>query len=262
MPDFACRRGDRCAAREAERDPVTGDHLGWRGAQIASEDGLCEIDYDKVKNALLHLPGDVAELTSLIGKPITHALTERLSSARPGPSMPIREHLHALNELIDFETNAWAGSLAAHLGLEWSTLSQHHSRAGRRVQIACALLGVWLRAFLELGPTEHRARSLGVRRTDGHDEDIVTRYGDDYFVIRDGLQGAILLLDLHEAAWRIAQRHTSEVHVAFPCRRCGYMALYRELGKGTAVCRHCFHEVSEEHLDILKTALAASLPAA
>jgi hypothetical protein len=262
MPEFSCRRGDQCAERQAERDPATGDHLGWIGGQIDTVDGVCKIDYDKIKNALLHLPGDVAELSALIGKPITHALSERLSSSRPGPSIPLREHLHALSELIDFETNAWAGSLAAEMGLEWSSLSMHHSRAGRRVQLATNLLGVWLSAFLELGLTEHRARSLGVRRTDGHDEATVTRYGDDYFTSRDGLQAAILLLNLHEVAWRIAQRHTAEVHIAFPCRRCGFLALYRELGKGTAHCRHCFHEVSEQHLDVLKTALAASVPAA
>jgi ribosomal protein S14 len=262
MPDFACRRADQCSQREALRDEVTGDHLGFVGAQLSSVDGLCGVCEDQVKNALLHLPGDVAELSALVGKPLSQALTERVSSNGPGPTLPLREHLFALSELIDHETSSWAASLAHEIDLEWSTLSAHRSRIGHRVKLACGILRTWLPAFLELGPTEHRARSLGVRRTDGHDEEVATRYGDDYFITRDGLQGAIVLLDLHEKAWRVAQRHTSAVHVAFPCRRCGHKALYRELGKGDAQCRHCFHEVSEKHLDVLKTALANSRPAA
>lgn len=262
MSDFACRRGDQCSARESVRDPVTGDHLEWIGGRLQTADGLCEIDTDKIKDALIRLPLDVAELTTLLVKPVSHVLSDKLASSKPGPTLPLREHLHSLRDLIVFETWAWARSLSWELDQPLSSLDAHRSRQGYRVKVACLVLTRYLPAFLGLGPVEHPARSLGVRRTDGHDPEFVTRDGDDYKVTRDGLQGAILLLELHEQAWRIAARHTTAVHVSFPCRRCGYLALYHELGDDKAQCRHCFHEVSLDHLDILKASLANSRPAA
>lgn len=262
MADFACRRNDHCAQRESVRDEVTGDHLGFVGAQIYTADGLCEIDYDKVLDALVRLPLDVAELTTLLAKPVSHALSEKLASVKPGPTLPVREHLHSLRDLIAHETWHWARSLSWELDQPLSSLDAHRSRMGHRVKVSCLVLAKYLPALLELGPTEHPARSLGIRRTDGHDPDFVTRDGDDYKVTRDGLQGAILLLELHEMAWRAAARHTTAVHISFPCRRCGYLALYHELGEPLAQCRHCFHEVTLDHIDILKSSLARSTPAA
>lgn len=267
MPDFRCHRDDLCGAREVVRDPVTGDHLGYVGAEIDTYDGLCEVDTDKVRDALERLPGDTAELTTLLGKPLHHEFGDVISRSRPGGTLPLREHIHSLRALIDHEVTSWARSVGDDSRVEISretriALNPSHTKIGLRVQAASELLRRHLPVLLELADVEHRARSLGVRRGDGHDEDVATRYGDDIWVTRDGLAGALGLLDLHEKVWRLAARHTSPVRVFIPCPQCGYMALKRELGDGKANCSWCHHTVSEKHLSAFQTALANSIPAA
>lgn len=260
---FRCYRDSYCGMREPVRDPVTGDFEGYVGCWIDDAQGLCEIDVDKVKDALERLPGDVVELTALLAKPLTYELGDVVSTGKgPRPTIPIREHLHALRDLIVFEAFSWARSVVQDQGEDLSTLEAHHSRIGYRTDVSCMILRRYLPVLLNLGPVEHRARSLSIRRTDGHDEDVATRYGDDYWTTRIGLDGALVLLDLHEKAWKIAQRHTTPVPVFVPCPRCSFLALKREVGSGTAECSWCHHVVSEKHLDTLQTALANSTPAA
>lgn len=260
--EFRCRRSGWCARREAVHDPVSGDFLEYVGCPIESSDGLCTICESKVLDALIHLPGDVEELTQLIGKPLSGGVQEYISGQKPGPSIPVQVHLEALRALIDHETMSWAKSTAEADGFaKWSSLQMHQSRPAFRVKAACCLLRQHLPVFLSLGPVEHRARSLGVRRGDGHDEEVMTVYGDDYWVTRDGLEGAILLLDLHSKAWKIAQRHQTPTTESIPCRSCGWMTLRRFPGDSRVKCSYCGHEIGEDDLDVLKSALAKSLPA-
>jgi hypothetical protein len=257
--EFRCRRSEWCSTREAIHDPVTGDFLEYQGAPLDSADGLCEICESKVLDALIHLPGDITELTQLIGKPLSGELHEFTSGRKPGPSVPIQVHLEALRSLIDHETTSWAKSTAEADGVAWNSLKMHRSRAEYRVKAACCLLRTHMPVFLGLGKVEHRARSLGIRRGDGHDPEVATRYNDDIWIHRDGLEGAILLLDLHQKAWRIGQHHQTPETIFDPCRRCqNYNVLQRWPGEGLAKCSYCHHEVSLDHIDAIRSALANS----
>jgi hypothetical protein len=255
---FHCRRAGWCAEWETVRDPVTGDHTGRIGARLEQADGLCPVCTAEVGHALRHLPGDVAELTSIIGRPLSSALREPITGPKLGPRMPIREDIEALRTLIIHEVCSCARAVARDADVSWDRFDEEHSRIGDRVQRACQLLTYRLPRFLDLGPTEYRARSLGVRRTDGHDPDTTTRYGDDYWITRDGVDSAISLLGLHRRAYIAAQRHTTLVPVYGYCPNCGRgpEVLRRELGKGHADCKHCHHRVSEQWCDVLKTAAA------
>ena len=264
---FRCRRADWCSEREPVHDPVTGDHTGYVGAPLDTADGLCERCQGKLLDALVHLPGDVAELTTLLARPMTVEFTELVTCPSPEPAIPLRVDVEALRALIDHETSSWARSVADDDRVQLNRAQVVYLNpiypAGQwlRVAAACFVLRTHLPVLLEMGPTEHRARSLGVRRTDGHDEDTTTRYADDYWTTRDGLTGAILLINLHQRAWRWAARHTNPHREQMPCRGCGRLALRRWPGADHAKCSYCGHTVPEDHLDVLKTALANSQPA-
>lgn len=251
---FRCRRGRWCSAKESVRDRVSGFHVGWVGAAIDEADGLCVRCTGLVEAALVALPMDVAEITKEIGKPLGGAQEEQTAHAKPGPTLPIREDREALRALIDHETCAWARAVADTAGVRWSRYLEEHSRVGSRVGVACALLRYRLTTFLALGPYEYRARSLGVRRTDGHDEDVVTRYGDDYWTTRDGIEGALLLVRLHERAEAMARKHEAPMPVFARCPDCREFALRRYPGHSHATCQTCGHEAPVEHLDVLREA--------
>lgn len=239
---YRCRRGHRCAERAPVRDENGDPTGGWVGADLPTEDGLCPICISAVDSALIHLRGDIVELTGMIGREPDGSTLEatRISVSAPGPSLPIREGIEALRALIDHEVNSWATSVAREQGVtSWSTLAARRATIERRVDDAAKLLRHRLSGFLALGPTEHRARSLTARRSDGHDPDTCTRYGDDYWTTRTGLDGALLLLQLHERAWTLAGRSTRAERMHLPCKTCSWLELRHETGGSEVWCGHC-----------------------
>lgn len=238
---YRCVRAHRCGERVPVRDEH-GDPTGdWVGASIPAERGLCPVCISAVDSALIHLPGDVRELTGLIGRDPSGSLLEtvRVSVRAPEPSLPIRENIEALRALIVHEADSWATSVARAEGVDWSTLAAQRASIERRVDDAAKLLRYRLSALLALGPVEHRARSLGVRRGDGHDPDIATVCGDDYWITRTGLDGALVLLQLHERAWVAADRSERAERMHLPCKTCGWSELRHVPGEPEVWCAHC-----------------------
>jgi hypothetical protein len=127
-----------------------------------------------------------------------------------------------------------------------------HSRLGFRVKVSCMVLRANLPTLLALGPTEYRARSLGTNRAEGRPDELVTRYGDDCWTTRDGIEGALLLLQLHRKAWSTAKRHTAPLPTFVKCPNCRQFAVRRYPGDTHGRCMVCRHPVSEQHLDVLR----------
>jgi hypothetical protein len=252
MTDFRCRRDSWCSDKQPVFDPVTGEHLGWVGADIDSVDGLCPRCVGEVDDALIHLPLDVAELTKDLGRPLSIGEQENLAHAKPGSSPPIRVELEALRALIVHETVSWAVAVGRDLDLPINQFEVAHSRLGFRVKVSCMVLRANLPTLLALGPTEYRARSLGTNRAEGRPDELVTRYGDDCWTTRDGIEGALLLLQLHRKAWSTAKRHTAPLPTFVKCPNCRQFAVRRYPGDTHGRCMVCRHPVSEQHLDVLR----------
>lgn len=239
---YRCRRRWRCADRVPVFDQ-DGLHVGWVGADLATWDGLCQVCISAVDGALTHLPLDVVELTLMIGRTpeATTLETTRIALSAPGPTLPVREHLEALRNLIDHEVDCWSRAVGYDTGEAWSQRRPdlRRARIGHRVQAGCRFLRPRLSQLLALGPTEHRARSLAINRGDGHAEDTTTRYGDDLWTVRTGLDGAVLLLELHEKAWTVARRSERAERMHLPCTSCGYLELRHVPGEDEVWCAHC-----------------------
>lgn len=239
---YRCHRGHRCEDREPVFD-ATGSHTGWVGAELPTRDGLCGGCVSAVSGSLTHLPLDVVELTLMIGRApeATTLETTRIALSAPGPRIPVRENVAALRALIDHEVDCWSRAVAYDTGEAWTRPRRdlRRSRIGYRVAAGCGFLRPRLSRLLQLGLVEHRARSATANRVDGHDEDTTTRYGDDYWTSRTGLEGALLLLDLHERAWALAGRSEREERMHLPCTTCGQLALFHDPGGDEVWCVHC-----------------------
>jgi hypothetical protein len=217
---------------------------------------LCELCTGDVVDALIRLPLDVAELSQEIGRSLGGAEREPVAHVKPGSSPPIQLELEALRALIVHETTSWAVAVARDAREDLNTIKLHHARIGYQVKVACVLLRAHLPRFLALGPTEYRARSLGIRRAEGHPDDVATRYGDDYWTTRDGATAAVLLVQLHQRAWRTCRRHTTALPVFAKCPHCTQFALRRYPGDGDAQCMACHRPVAEEDLNQLRQVAA------
>lgn len=265
MPE-RCRAAQRCRNGENIHDE-TGERIDRLGAVI--EDGtLCQACTNRVAYALGSLPADVEDLSDLLEPTGEQHWQDPDMPFQPrqkkAPPLPLRESVLALQELIDYEVTVWAESVSDADQANWDSYAAEHSRRPERVARACGLLRYRLVAFVELGETEHRARSLTTRRADGHDEDRTTRARDDYWVSREGWEGALLLVDLHERAERFAGRHPGD-RIPVPCARCHRRALVREhrvsseegrrYGQpGKVVCRACCSEMSDDDYDSFRLA--------
>lgn len=276
-----CRRGERCTTSQRLRDPVTGDHLGWVGAELTGADtglstvrddigvirhrnpvpgsltGLCPGCVTTVDQALIHLPLDVVELTQLLPSALTGSGAEsgQITRPDPGPATPLQVHLHALRDLIDHEVAFWAWATAGEIGLEWSRVMERHSRIGARVETAVALLRYQLGAFLSLPATAYRARSLTARRADGHDLEQCRVWGDDIWDTgRDGIEGATVLLGLHQLVWRLASHSQAPDRLHLPCRNrgCCRTALIHWPGEPDVVCTACGAVIKWDDYDTIR----------
>lgn len=262
---YRCRRGYRCGDREPVLDqdgyPIQGE---WVGAQLPTHDGLCRVCISAVSSALSHLELDVTmDLDDLIGRLPDGSTLEstRIALSAPGSVPPIRLEIEALRALIVHEACAWAGSVADAVRLEWTVPPDYGARI-KRLPRAADLLRHQLSTFLSLGETEHRARSLTARRCDGHDEQIATVFGDDIWTTRTGLEGAVLLLELHEMAWSLADRADRSEPLFMPCTACCYMTMRHMPGEDEVWCTHCRDRRSWEDYTVLREYTARAHAAA
>lgn len=238
-PERRCARGDHCADREPERD-VDGRFSGtWLPRRIDAERGLCDTCTRVVQYALNHLTGDVVELTTHIGR--SNITFETLVSSSPDLPALISLSMDALRTEIDDELQSWAEPVAEALGIAWNTTAMGHTRQLVRVQRAATLLSNAVEILLALPPQEHSLWGNGEPVWDSDEP------GVQATVVRDGIEGALVLLDLHRRAYAALGR-TELVHrLPTPCPWCDMMALVRHNGCSEVTCENCRRHIEERH---------------
>lgn len=253
MPDNAvqrCRAGRRCV--DAETVEVDGETE--RVGRVIEQGPLCEGCIQDAVTALRELPNDLTELSLRIIPSSSQRLRDpdmpdqpRSKKAAP---LPFDEYVYTLMELIDYETSLWAESVADHDDLEWDSYLAEHSRQGDRVTRACALLGHRLTTLIHLPVQQHRAHSLTHDPSHGHNPDTTTRYRGDYWANREGTEGALRFIDLHQRAVRHIGK-TPRNNVLVPCPKCGEKRLTREHHNDRVICRNdlCQHAMSDDDYD-------------
>lgn len=240
--DHRCGNNVRCKLRT----PVRGDDgtpTGeWLAGPITIARGLCERCTADVEHAINHLTGDVVELTMLIGR--TGVGGDVIVSASRELQIPIRVNLAALRTEIDDELQNWAEPVAEKLGVEWDTTTMHHTRMAPRVQRAAHLLSRAVSTLLSLPDTEHPAWRNGEPVWD-HDLDCQDTH------VRDGVDGALHLVELHRLAYVAVGRGEYVVRLPQPCPWCAWKALVRRNGQDHVECENCHRHVRRELLDWL-----------
>jgi hypothetical protein len=198
------------------------------GARIAAPEGLCAVCAGRVEQDIAHLPGDVAELTVLLAATGSGGGNGGKVRSTPTPPVPIRVGIEAVRAEIDHELQCWAEPVAEALGIDWDTNAQQHSRLGVRVQKAARLLASAVPTLLALPAQEHMAWDDGepVWDDDGwHDT-----------VTRDGISGALHLMELHRRVFSVAGRTRLVHRLTGPCPWCSQRTLTRENGADVVRC--------------------------
>jgi hypothetical protein len=246
-----CRAGRRCADGENVYDPETREHIDRLG-KIIYEPGLCDRCINRVKYALNSLPGAIVELSELL---VPYGRRQHRDPDMPplhwvmtSPPLPLRRDVLDLQLLIDHEVRVWMTSLI--VSSHGMTLHAHFHLAPmrHRVERACEILRANVTAFLALRHQEHPARNLSVRRDAGLDPDEAIRRGNDIYMLRDGIAGALRLIELDEKATRYAGRHPGD-KLGTPCPDCHHMALFREHHLKKVQCRVCHRQFSDDDFD-------------
>lgn len=273
--EFRCRRGERCKAAVMAQDLVTGDFLGWVGAELSGRDlplprvrgatvdrdpvagdlgGLCPACVLEIDTAVMQLPMDVLELSALLPRALTGSSAERgeITRPAPGPLLPIQEPIFALQELIAHEVTAWAEIVADAAGEDWDSDLMARTRVPNRVEKACAVLRQHLGRLLALGAQEYMAGDLP-------DMEVATRRGRAAWIFRDGIEAGLLLLALHRAAWAAGAHDNRPDHLAMPCRNraCHQLAMRHWPGEEEVVCAACGHRFPWADYDVLRSHLIA-----
>ncbi|MPZ66189.1 MAG: hypothetical protein GEU83_11970 [Pseudonocardiaceae bacterium] len=216
MTAHRCHRDDRCARWET--DPATGHRAG---ASIEAEHGLCATCTRHLHQALDALPRDYLDLQMCLSASITgDAETVR---GTPEPPLPLRVDVLAVQADITHEVLCWAEPVADTLGITLDTQAARDSRPGVVVQRCTRLLRSSVPVLLSLRAVEQLGWVHGCA--------VVT--------CRDGLDGALALIELHHRA-RAVTGLTRYIHrMTAPCPRCEAAALRRPDGSDTITCDHC-----------------------
>lgn len=233
-----CRRGPRCPDRERL------DNGTVLGGQIPAADGLCPTCQRHTALAIEGLPTDYVELDMLLGK--TSSIGSPLVSGTRELPVPIRLNVEAIQQAILHETACWAESVAEVLRVTWDTFGAGHSRPGFRIQRATQLLSRATTVLLALRDVVHIAWDADRREA----------------VERDGITGALLLLDLHHQTRLVAGRTRLVHHLPAPCPRCWRTALERPDGHDIITCTSCARTYTWPEYDKLCNALSVSREAA
>jgi len=240
--DHRCAKAERCKGRTPVRQDDGTPTGEWLAAQIGTARGLCERCVADVEHAINHLTGDVVELTMLIGR--TGFGGEVTVSASPELQIPIRVNLDALRSAIDNELQAWAEPVAEKLNVPWDTTAMYRTRMAPRVQRAAHLLSRAVDTLLDLPDTEHSAWHNGEPVWDFELDCQDVR-------VRDGIDGALHLVELHRLAYIAVGRGEYVVRLPQPCLWCNWRSLVRRNGEDQVVCEHCHKTVRRELLDWL-----------
>lgn len=235
-----CRRGPRCPGRERLDDGTT------LGALIPAADGLCPACERGVQAAIGELPRDYAALNQLLAAG-SSAGGAHVSGTRELP-IPIRVGVEAVQAAILHEVTSWAESVAEVLRITWDTQDLQRCRPGYRVQRGARLLEGAVSALLALRDAVHIGWDTGRAAAEE----------------RDGITGALVLLDLHHQTRRVAGETRLVHRLPAPCPRCWYTALERVDGDDIIRCTNerCATQYTWPEYDRLCNALASSREAA
>lgn len=255
-----CAAGQRCVDAALARDP-NGRVLGKVGAALVPPSTtLCPGCVRNVGYALGALPGDVTELFTLLAPSMAvryrHPDIPATPRVKKAP-LPIALAPLTLIELIDHELGVWAASVAEATGGRSEYVRHLAAPLEQRVLDAAWFLRTNLTRLLQVGEVEHPARSLKVRRGDGHERLRLgwgwvgdQRARHDWWTTRTGVTGALLLWDLHLQAERIAGRTPAD-GVPVPCPKCMRRTLVREHHSRRVLCRseRCTHFMSDDQYE-------------
>lgn len=244
-----CRRAGRCADWEwVDTLLVDGTRSRARiGRAINSSDGMCPTCTQHTGSALAALPRDYADLSLIVGATGNSGLSEPVAGSRDLP-IPLRLGVLTLLESMVAETTCLAEAVADRLRVDWdSELMDRHTRPGFALQRACRLLGGALSVLLAV-----RDWPRMVWAPDGWTAGPV---------VRDGVEGAMTVLDLHYQARRLAGRTRLVHRMPAGCLKCERFALLREDGDDTVHCARCGATYTAEEYNLAVHCLAASTPA-
>lgn len=230
-----CRRANRCPERERLAD---GTILG---SLIPATDGLCPSCTRHTEAAIAQLPTDYTELDMLLGR-TNGTGGQPISGTRELP-VPIRLSVEAVQASIAHEVSCWAESVAEVMRVTWDTYGAAHSRPGFRIQRATRLLAGATSVLLSLRDVVHIGWDAAGQR------DVLER---------DGITGALLLLDLHHQTRSVAGRTRLVHRLPAPCPRCWYSALERPDGDDIITCANCARCYTWDEYNRLCNALSVS----
>lgn len=192
----------------------------FEGSPILVAIGLCEACTTRVTRALSELPLDYTELHFLLGSGESGIASDIVVFSKE-LQVPIRVSVEALQASMVHETQAWAEPVAERLGVDWDNEQMKHCRPGFVLQRAANLLVNGIGVFLGLPDQEYRHHSSGE------------------WVERDGIEGALQLLHLHDMV-RFAAGKTKLIHrLPTPCPRCQQKSLVRYNGADVIECESC-----------------------
>lgn len=295
--DRRCRRGARCA--HADRYTITtggaaacpcrchaGGGIGAvcdlptgcadthtdtteqerrRGALLEHADGLCPGDTSRLVVALANLPDEYARL-HLLHLP-SMAIEYRTDDITGGEALsapiPMSEYVDGLARKLVYELRTWQEIVADIAGVPWDSQEADACRPGFQLQQACQLLGYRIEQWLTAGVHEYRARSVTDDPTHGHNPETTTRYGDDWWCHRDGLDAACDVLSLYGQVLHLtsgaASASRSDHIPGVPCSYClSTTGLRRDHFSGVVRCRHCDNErTMAGHNEFVAAALKA-----
>lgn len=212
-----CRRGSRCANHETDAATPTIK----RGAPINAAEGLCHTCTRQLHRAIVDMPRDYLDLESALTG-IRDGLRQVVGGT-PELPVPISLTIEAAQAELLHEAQCWAESTAEVIGVWWDTQRAQHSRPGIVLERAKRLLTGGLSAFLALRNVVHTAWACGEWVT----------------LDRDGLDGAIVLFDLHHRARTLTGLTRLVNRLPTPCPRCERVALERADGSETITCAAC-----------------------
>lgn len=215
MTDHRCHRGSRCAEFEVDDDGAK------QGAQIEQETGLCASCRRNLARTLAALPRDYVELALVLGRS-DQAGGEPITGTPEAP-IPLRCDVEAIQAEMTHEAMCWAESTAEQLNITMDTQLSRNSRPGANLDHSCRLLARAVDTLLALRQAEHVGWVNGNRAV----------------VWRDGVEGAVLLLDLHHRARHLLGRTRLVHRLPAPCPRCERLALERADGSEAIWCASC-----------------------
>ncbi|MCP2168119.1 hypothetical protein [Goodfellowiella coeruleoviolacea] len=239
--EYRCYRAERCVGWER----VDGEQVG---APINASRGLCPDCERVVEAAIAQLPEDYVRLSLRLGRS-GGAGGGTPVACTPEVQAPLNLHVEALMAEMCRETSTWAESVAEVHGRRRDTQRDARTRPGVLLQGAAQFLVYAMPAFLALRNAEHLVWQDGHLEPDPKGDKrmrldgqlVPARWVDGRLEAteRDGLDGALLLLELHRRATALLGQTKKTRRLPEPCSACGLQSLVHADGADTVECRNC-----------------------